>query len=81
MKQVQPGDVVLHFIDKSHIVGVSIAASKAETTYNGQEFIGLKDTDWADMPGFRIQLRDYIELDPPFRRGEFFGAKKYQQEG
>jgi hypothetical protein len=59
MRDVKDGDVVLHFIDNQKFSGVSIAAGSSDDTFQC-----LPNTAW-EGPGYRIQLRDYIPLDPP----------------
>ena len=73
MREVREGDVVFHFVDNSDLRGISVAAGSADDT-----FIGLKDTEWADKPSYRIPLRDYRELQPPIHRSEFLGNPEYR---
>jgi MoxR-like ATPase len=68
MRDVQPGDVILHLTDNKGFSGVSVAASSADPS-----FVGLKGTDWEGMPGYLINLEDYVLLDPPLHREEFLG--------
>lgn len=64
MREVKPGDVVLHFIDNDRFSGVSRAISAPDNT-----FVGLAGTEWEDQPAFRVQLADYTPLTPPIQRG------------
>jgi 5-methylcytosine-specific restriction protein B len=73
MRDVREGDVVFHFVDNSDLRGVSIAAAGADDT-----FTGLKGTEWADRPSYRIPLRDYRELQPPINRAEFLENPAYR---
>jgi MoxR-like ATPase len=65
MRDVRPGDTVLHLTDNEALTGISIAESAAE------EFNGLPETDWANRPSYYIRLRDYRKLDPPLNRTVF----------
>jgi len=73
MREVRAGDVVFHFVDNSHLSGVSIAAASADET-----FTGLEGTDWAARPSYRIPLRDYRKLTPVIDRSEFLGKAAYR---
>ena len=65
MRAVREGDIVLHLIDNKHFSGVSVAAGPADS-----EFEGLPNTAWKG-PAYRVPLRDYSPLDPPFEREDF----------
>jgi hypothetical protein len=67
MRDVRPDDIVLHLTDNEGFTGVSRVAGAADDT-----FVGLPDTDWAGMPGYRIQLKDFRPLKPPLNRDVFF---------
>lgn len=67
MRTARKGDVVLHLTDNEAITGVSIVDSDLD-----ESFQGLADTDWADQPCYRLALRDFIKLEPPLPRKEFF---------
>lgn len=71
MLMVRPGDVVLHLVDNKSIVGVSIAANRAN-----DQFMCLNGTEWSGQPGYRVQLRDYVELDPELSRDLIFKNQK-----
>jgi MoxR-like ATPase len=74
MRAVRPGDIVFHLIDNKMIAGVSVVESAADDT-----FVGLPNTEWGGQPGYRIQLKDYQELDPPLSREAIFnGAEEVQ---
>jgi hypothetical protein len=68
MRDVRPGDIVLHLTDNQAFTGRSIVASAVDG-----RFIGVPNTEWADVPAYRVQLRDYTPIDPPLDRQVFFG--------
>jgi hypothetical protein len=67
MRDVQSGDIVLHFVNNEMIFGISRAAATFDDT-----FVGLEGTDWAGQPAYRIQLRDFHELKPSLDREWIF---------
>jgi AAA domain (dynein-related subfamily) len=71
MREVQPNDVVLHLVDDSHISGVSLVANTVD-----DQFDGIPGTAW-EGPGFRVQLRDFVTLDPTLERNDFFGVPEF----
>lgn len=73
MKEIKENDVVFHFIDNKGIDGVSIVKSSADKT-----FMGLSGTEWADVPSYRIELRDYTKLKKNILRQEFLLNEKYR---
>jgi MoxR-like ATPase len=73
MREVRPGNMVLHLTDNEGFTGASIADSAAE------EFNGLTGTDWAERPSYRIRLREYRQLEPPLHRDTFFREPYAQQ--
>ena len=54
MRQVQPGDKILHLVDNRAIAGVSIAVDVARPN-----FVGIKGSDWAGQPSYRVALENY----------------------
>jgi methionine salvage enolase-phosphatase E1 len=66
MRDVRPGDVVLHLTDNLAFTGIS----RAESAY--QDFGGVAGTDWDEQPSYRIPLRDYRDLNPPLARTWMF---------
>ena len=46
----------------------SVAASIAD-----ESFAGIPGTEWADRPGYRIELRDHTKITPPIDREQFLG--------
>lgn len=71
MLMVKPGDVILHLVDNKSLVGVSIAANRAN-----DQFMCLNGTEWSGKPGYRVQLRDYVELDPELSKDLIFKNQK-----
>ncbi|RBW57447.1 AAA family ATPase [Ruegeria sp. A3M17] len=67
MRLVAPGDIVLHLTDNLGFTGKSVVAEEVN-----DQFVGLPDTDWADQPGYRVQLREFEPLDPELARYVFF---------
>ena len=65
MREIQPGDRVLHLTDNAAFTGISIAAGKTET------FEGLANTPWTGEC-YLVRLRDYRPLDPVLTREVFF---------
>jgi hypothetical protein len=68
MREVQPGDFIIHLIDDRNIAGVSVADS-----YVDMDFQGLPDTAYAGMDGYLVRLKDYQRCDPPLNRKGFLG--------
>lgn len=66
MRRVEPGDIVLHLTDNAAFSGVSEVAELVDDT-----FVGLSGTDWADEPGYRVQLKNFRPLDPELPRSAF----------
>jgi hypothetical protein len=67
MREVRPGDVVLHFINTQHFGGTSRVVAGPDET-----FVGLAGTAWAGRPAIRYELADYTELRPPIQRDRPF---------
>jgi len=65
MREAKAADIVFHLVDNSAFVGVSVVASPAA------DFASPAGTDWGGRDGWRIALRDFVELDPVLGRGEF----------
>jgi hypothetical protein len=68
MREVRPGDIVLHLTDNEAITAIS----KAESSY--QDFNGVADTEWGLGPSYLVRLRDTVFLDPSLSRSVFFSA-------
>ncbi len=73
MRDVKPGDIVFHFIDKNAIAGVSIILEGCKSS-----FVGPQGTEWQGRPAYLIRLRNYTTLTPPIGRSEFFDEAKYK---
>lgn len=75
MRDVKPGDIVFHFIDKKEIVGVSEVLKEYDDT-----FVGPKQTEWEGKPIYFIRLRNYTKLAFPIDVSEFLAAAKYREQ-
>jgi hypothetical protein len=75
MREVQPGDYIIHLVDNREIAGVSKAESYADL-----EFQGLPDTAWAGMDGYLVRLTDYRQCEPPLNRSAFLGNPAFGPE-
>src|SRR5204863_2536046 len=53
MRDVSPGDVVLHLTDNNGFTGVSRAASAFET------FKGVPNTEWGEGPSYLVRLSGF----------------------
>lgn len=72
MRQVEPGDIVLHLTDNLAFTGISEATLDADDT-----FVGLPNTDWAGQPAYRIQLQNFRELEPEMPRTAFLTDNEF----
>jgi hypothetical protein len=72
MRSVRPGDVVIHIIQDSQLVGVSVVGDTVD-----ESFVGLEGTQW-EGPGYRVPLTGYIELNPPLSKGDFLKGSKFE---
>jgi hypothetical protein len=75
MREVQPGDLVIHLVDDRNIVGVSKV-----TNYVSMDFRGLPGTDWEGADGYLVRLSDYQRCDPPLNRQSFLGNPEFGAE-
>ena len=75
MRAVNAGDVVLHLIDNKQLAGISLAAERADDTFQG-----LPNTPWQGRLAYRIPLRDYIALNPPLAREDFLESPEAAAE-
>jgi MoxR-like ATPase len=75
MRDVQPGDLVIHLVDNRQIAGVSVVK-----TYVSFDFEGLPNTAWAGMDGYLVRLEDYQPCDPPVPREAFLGNPQLADE-
>jgi len=67
MREVEPGDLILHLTDNQALTGISVAASACES------FDGIPNTKWGTGPSYLVRLSDHRKLDPPLDREVFFG--------
>jgi Mrr restriction endonuclease-like protein len=75
MRQVQPGDYIIHLIDNRDIAGVSKVASYAD-----MDFRGLPNTAWAGMDGYLVRLTGFQRCEPPLNRKAFLGNPAFGAE-
>lgn len=68
MRDVQPGDIVLHLTDNKGFTATSVVEAPCES------FAGVADTEWGTQPSYRVKLTDYQILEPPLLRETFFEA-------
>jgi len=71
MRAVRPGDIVLHLTDNRGFSGISIAAKAADDSFGG-----ILDSDWHGAC-YRIELRDYLDLEPPLLREQLLSAEPF----
>lgn len=57
MREMEPGDVVLHFTDGGGFSGVSVVEAEVD-----ESFVCPQDSQWAGLPGYRVSLRDHVEV-------------------
>ena len=69
MREVIPGDLIIHLTDNKGIRGISEVAGKYS------EGIGIENTEWAGVKAYFIKLRNYNELNPFFSRDDFLNQK------
>lgn len=75
MREVMPGDVILHLTDNEGISGTSRVSESAD-----ESFKCLAGTDWAGEDGYLVKLRDFAPLEPPLSRGDFLGNEKFNAQ-
>lgn len=73
MRDIRPGDVILHLTDNKGFSGMSVAAQSVE------QFVGVADTDWADRPSYLVRLEAFKPLTPVLLRETFF-ASPYREQ-
>jgi MoxR-like ATPase len=74
MREVLPGDIVLHLTDNIGFIGISNVESKVDDT-----FPGVSGTTWGIQPSYRVALKDYRELNPPLPRDAFFVDEEFRR--
>lgn len=67
MREVRPGDAVLHLTDNEAFTGQSWAAEAVDSTFQG-----VSGTEWGDRPCYRIQLSNFVPINPPLLRDWLF---------
>jgi AAA domain (dynein-related subfamily)/Mrr N-terminal domain len=75
MREVQPGDFVIHLVDNREIAGVSKVKD-----YASMDFRGLPGTAWAGADGYLVLLEGYQRCEPPLNRQEFLGNPDFGAE-
>jgi Mrr N-terminal domain len=75
MRELQPGDFVMHLIDNREIFGVSKVQSYVFTNFRG-----LPDTPWADMDGYLVRLGGFARCIPALKRETFLGNPQFALE-
>lgn len=65
MREVRPGDIILHLTDKEAITGYSIARTSAE------DFHGVAGTEWAGVPALLVLLGDHVIFDLPIAKEDW----------
>lgn len=65
MRDVAPGDIVLHLTDNRGFTGVSIASEPVIET------VGVHGSDW-EGAAYAVKLSDFTVLEPPLLRDVFF---------
>lgn len=73
MRDVRPGDIILHLTDSEGFTGVSTASGVA------QEFMGVSGTQWGDQPCYFVTLTNFRKLDPPLLKATFFNPPYREQ--
>ena len=73
MRDIQPGDIILHFTDNSAFTAISQAKSSYE------EFSGLPGTDMATTPAYIVRLHNFRRLEPPLTRETIFTSPFREQ--
>ena len=69
MRDVRPGDVILHLTDNEAFTGVSVA----EAPYEELDGPVVTGTQWGEGSCYLVRLDDYRELAPPLDRNTLFG--------
>lgn len=67
MREVKPGDLVLHLTDNKGFTGVSTVAATASS------FRGIPGTEW-EGECYRVPLAGFTALTPPLNREVFFSS-------
>ena len=78
MRDVKPGDVVLHLTDNSAFTGVSQAANTYEEFENPPPRFAGEDP--YEKTYYLVRLRDFVPLDPPLSLEEVFSSTPYAEQ-
>lgn len=73
MRDIEPGDIVLHLTDNTAFTGVSRAADNCEE-YEEVPSDVLKDEYNGERGSYVVRLRDFEAREPPLSRDAFFGS-------
>ncbi|MGZ4929266.1 MAG: hypothetical protein ACXV76_13500, partial [Halobacteriota archaeon] len=68
MREVKPGDVVLHLINNKCFSGISVAASAVD-----DKLLWPEENKPPSKPAYVVWLQNYTELEPPIYKSEFLG--------
>jgi hypothetical protein len=71
MRDIEPGDIVLHLTDDTAFTGVSRAAGSCEEYEEAPSEV-LKDEYKGERGTYVVRLRDFEVRDPPLSRDTFF---------
>ena len=71
MLKAKYGDIVFHFTDRGGITGISKVAGEAD-----DRFTCLDGTEWANLPGYRVPLQDFVSLESEISRDQIFEYKE-----
>lgn len=75
MRDVQPGDYVLHLVDGEAIVGASRVQARASL-----DFEGIPDTAWAGSKAYSIPLAEHRKLTSPLHRDAFLRTTEFDAD-
>jgi|SRR5215207_8500522 len=78
MRELKPGDVILHLADNNAFVGVSQAASKCEELENPPPRFAGEDTH--EKTFYLVRLRDFVLLDPPLSLEDLFSSSPHAEQ-
>lgn len=77
MREIKEGDIVLHLVDNTEIVGISVV----DLQYNSN-FFCLPGTSHDDgtgrRPGYLVTLKDYQKFKKPINRSDILLNEKYK---
>jgi len=82
MREIKPGDIVLHLINDKEIFGVSVAASEVDKNFK-RLYIPEENRSVpgkGDSPGYMIRLRNFVKLNQPIDRDELLKNDLYKSQ-